>query len=665
MAEPEELLIEGAHVATRFARDAWRRYGPHTAASVLPLSAVRARLELFVTALFSETIPVVALEPPAPQTWLRRLAYGRAPALRVDPFASGTDGRRVCLPAELPLQQTDGATVACYLLLAVQQAARVVRGTPRTALAIGSDDTRNWFVLAEAVAVDRWVASQVPGLRDALRAVRADALARRPGATSASPIEQLVRFVLGSDPAGPVPGLPDLPTPAASLTWARTRPPAGGAPRRHPPLTPVGYWGQAFDPAVLRASGSLPDAAAVPQPAERRVSEMRRRPRARQAPDDEDDDGTGTWVIRADEPMESVEDPFGLQRPIDRGDDADPDGLGDSLSDLPEARMVRTPEQAREVLRSGEELTSEGGAAPAPPPRCGIVYPEWDHRIAQYRERGAVVRERAAPLGDSRWAASALARHAALVRRVRARFERLRPRPMRLDRQPDGPEVDIGAYVTAAADLRAGTPIDNRMYTATRPARRELAVALLVDVSASTDSWVTSDRRIVDVEKEALLVVGEALDALGDRYGIFAFSGEGPEDVAVLSLKTFDEAIGLDVRRRIAALDADRYTRIGAPIRHLTAALGRERAPRRLLLILSDGKPNDVDLYEGQYGVEDARQAIAEARRQGVAVFSLTVDREAPRYAARLFGRGGFAVLHRAEQLPAVLIDVLRELIRL
>ena len=194
--------------------------------------------------------------------------------------------------------------------------------------------------------------------------------------------------------------------------------------------------------------------------------------------------------------------------------------------------------------------------------------------------------------------------------------------------------------------------------------RRELAVALLADVSASTDGWVSSNRRIVDVEKEALLVVCEALDALGDRYGIFAFSGEGADDVSVLTLKSFDEAQqprgrAPDCGARLGSLHAH-----GRAIRHVTAALGRERTSRRLLLILSDGKPNDVDVYEGRYGVEDTRQAVAEARRQGVTVFCLTVDREAPRYAGRIFGRAGFAVLRQAEQLPAVLIDVLRQLMR-
>lgn len=383
----------------------------------------------------------------------------------------------------------------------------------------------------------------------------------------------------------------------------------------------------------------------------------------REAQDDEDDENTGSWVIRADDPQESVEDPLGLQRPADHDDQADPEGLGDSLSDLPEARVVRTPARLREVLRSGDEPPRGVGSGVQPAARRGIAYPEWDYRAGRYRVPGAIVREKAASLGDAAWVASALARQRRLARRVRARFERLRPRQIWLDRQLDGSELDIDAFVTSAADIRAGASVDGRLYLERRPGRRALSVALLVDVSASTDSWVSAGRRIVDVEKEALLVVCEALDALGDPYGIFTFSGEGPEDVSAVTLKSHQEKTSLVVRRRIAALDSDRYTRIGAAIRHVTVPLCRQEAERRLLLILSDGKPNDVDLYEGRYGIEDTRQAVAEARQQGVAVFCVTIDREAPRYAARIFGRAGFAVLHRPAQLPVVLIEALRQLI--
>src|SRR5690606_7631406 len=233
----------------------------------------------------------------------------------------------------------------------------------------------------------------------------------------------------------------------------------------------------------------------------------------------------------------------------------------------------------REVLTSDEPVPVGAAQVRREATTPGLVYPEWDYRRRAYRERGAVVRERVPALGDPRWAEQVLARRAALLHEVRRRFERLRPRRVRLGRQRDGVEVDLAAYVAAHADRRAGLPADDRLYEAVRctrrdvaialvvdvgastdswitgdlrvgeveasvrppacrpaglPAdarlyeavrctRRDVAIALLVDVSASTDSWITGDLRVVDVEKEALLVVCDALDALGDPYTILAF----------------------------------------------------------------------------------------------------------------------------------------------
>jgi nitric oxide reductase NorD protein len=218
--------------------------------------------------------------------------------------------------------------------------------------------------------------------------------------------------------------------------------------------------------------------------------------------------------------------------------------------------------------------------------------------------------------------------------------------------------------VTAWADARAGSAPDDRWYERVRPGRRSVAMSLLVDVSGSTDSWIADQRRIIDVEKEALVLVCEALDALGDRYNLLAFSGQGPRRVDLHLLKGFAERYDRSVDERIAGLEHDRYTRLGAAIRHATTSLCREHARHRLLLVLSDGKPNDVDEYEGRYGVEDSRQAVVEARLQGLTIFCLTVDREAPVYLPRIFGPSGYAVLRQPERLPAVLIDVVRQLLQ-
>jgi len=151
---------------------------------------------------------------------------------------------------------------------------------------------------------------------------------------------------------------------------------------------------------------------------------------------------------------------------------------------------------------------------------------------------------------------------------------------------------------------------------------------------------------------------------LGERHAIYGFRSQGAERVDLLVVKSFAEAPGAGVRQRIGALEPDGYTRLGAALRHATALLCREPARHRLLLLLSDGRPNDVDQYEGRYGLEDTRQAVLEARLQGVKPFCLTIDREAPRYAGRMFGQRGHALLRNPVRVPEALVGVLRGMLR-
>ncbi|MCA9601309.1 MAG: VWA domain-containing protein, partial [Myxococcales bacterium] len=431
-------------------------------------------------------------------------------------------------------------------------------------------------------------------------------------------------------------------------------------------LPPVVLWGLLEPAATKRAGAVALDAETAGDLDDRhrpKAAQMPRRPEVREATEGEDDEGEGAAFIVKDQGEQSVEDPMGLQRPADREVDVDADEIADSLSELREARVVRSRERAKEVLLGQAPPPRQIVAAEGAPVPDGVVYPEWDYRAATYRAHGAVVREVASPLGDPAWAAAALARHALLVREVRRRFERLRPQRERLGRQVDGEEIDLDAFVTAYADRAAGCLDADRLYATVRPRRRDLAVCLLVDASASTDSWVAAKQRVVDVEKEALLVVCEALEALGDPYAIQAFSGQGPEAVTVAELKRFGEHLGEPVHRRIAGLEPERYTRVGAALRHATASLMRRGVRHPVLLLLSDGKPNDLDVYEGRYGVEDTRQAVLEAREQGASVLCLTVDRQAPSYIPRVFGPGSYFVLRRPELLPQALVGLMKQLV--
>jgi len=190
-----------------------------------------------------------------------------------------------------------------------------------------------------------------------------------------------------------------------------------------------------------------------------------------------------------------------------------------------------------------------------------------------------------------------------------------------------------------------------------------MAVMLLVDCSGSTDGWIAPNRRVIDVEREALLLVCIALEGMAQPYSVLAFSGEGPQAVVVRSLKRFDEHYDAAVALRVGGLEPEHYTRAGAAIRHASALLMREAAEHRLLLVLSDGKPNDIDEYEGRYGVEDMRQAVTEAKLQGISPFCFTIDRQAANYLPAVFGPHQYALLPRAEMLPTVLLDWLRRLV--
>jgi nitric oxide reductase NorD protein len=661
MGEPEGLLIEGARVAVAGARDLWYRVRPAEAAPHLALGAVRARLELFLGALYDARIPILPADPAPPPTWLARL-LGKAPRhLALAEAPPSTDGRHVWLPRVLEGPSEADSLLQRYRLLAVEQAVRLGRGFARAHPWDAARIERDLYWIGAAAAVDHALARDLPGLAAVLRSARAAALASRPPldalTTAERAVEALLGAVLAADPPCPHSGTE---TPGEARRWARLH--ARSLTGRYRGVAPVMLWGE-FRP-VSPVPGMRPG---TPEPSAHRpgrTTVLRRAPRARPAGDDEDDRSPGMWMVRFDDPMESVEDPMGLARPVDRDEAADAGALGDALSDLPEARIVRTPGSPREVLQSETEVTSgEHGEPTAREGAAGIAYPEWDHRLKSFRFPGAVVRPGPAPDGAADWAQRVRDRHAPLVRQVRRRFDGLRPRRVRLGRQPDGADIDLAAYVTDVADRRAGQPGGDRLYAASRPARRDLAILVLVDISASTDAWVVGRLRIVDVEKEALVILLEALDVLGDRHAVIAFSGHGPRAVHALTVKDFEDASRPAAERRVAGLEPDGYTRLGAAVRHASARLGRERARHRLLLLLSDGKPNDVDEYAGRYGIEDTRQAVAEARLQGLTPFCLTVDRDAPAYLPAIFGPRGFAVLPRPERLPTVLVEVLRSLV--
>ena len=243
---------------------------------------------------------------------------------------------------------------------------------------------------------------------------------------------------------------------------------------------------------------------------------------------------------------------------------------------------------------------------------------------------------------------------------LRRSFEALRPPAFRrVGGQPDGDELDLDALVRRAAEQRAGSDGGDRIYV--RHEKRRRAVLFLVDVSGSTGRQIDSGRRVIDVEKESLVLLCEALDAVGDQYALYAYSGQGRGGVEVRAIKQFDEPLGIRTAERLGGLAPQQQNRDGAAIRHAAAKLRQRDVKTRLLILLSDGRPLDGE-YTEDYALEDTKAALREARREGLHPFCVTIDSEADQYVRRMYGDVEYTVIDRVESLPARLPKIYQRL---
>ena len=283
----------------------------------------------------------------------------------------------------------------------------------------------------------------------------------------------------------------------------------------------------------------------------------------------------------------------------------------------------------------------------------GIPLPEWDYRKQLMQPAHCSLQMMLARDAQPCELPPALRNTA---KRLRNQFQSLTPQRERLRAQANGSDLDMDACVRYAAEKASGMPVgEPGLYIDSRNRSRDLSCLLLADLSLSTDAWVSNSARVIDVIRDSLLLFGEALAATGDRFALYGFSSVRRQNVRYHLLKGFDERYGSTIRGRLAAIKPGFYTRMGAAIRHSANILSKQKSARRLLLILTDGKPNDLDKYEGRYGIEDTRMAIHEARRLGLTPFCVTIDEKAGDYLPHLFGANGYAVVRNAEMLPQVL----------
>jgi len=540
----------------------------------------------------------------ARRSWLQRLAGSNT-----DVELCWRDEQALRLPAVVDCFPRTELNRDLYLWLAVLAA--------QTATA----DSADWFVRSQQMT--RRALHAYPGMRTRYQRLLAAHLAQRADVAH-----------LRSDEAAQERAICEAlqqPGSCARLPVAKRAP------------QPVVLW---LHPAAPLPAGSGADsdedAAADRQAQSRELEDQRRRQAERVDMPQED---RGLITVR----MENIFT-WGEFASVDRAteENEDLDEAQEAAKSIDKFSVTRAGKSVASRLRFDLDLPSE--SCDDQPIGAGILVPEWDYRVQQLQADYCRIQPLLAADAPPVELPPQLRRTA---RQLRSQFQQLVPARAWHHEQPDGVEIDLDAYLRFSGERAAGQSVaGDCLYRDMRSGARDLACLLLADLSLSTDAWVNDHARVIDVIRDSLLLFAESLTATGDRFAMYGFSSRRRDPVRFHQLKTFTENYNAAVRGRIDAIKPGYYTRMGAALRHATQLLARESTERRLLLLLTDGKPNDLDRYEGRYGVEDTRHALRQAREQGLQPFCVTVDKRAGEYLPHLFGSGGYVVIHKPSQLP-------------
>lgn len=301
-----------------------------------------------------------------------------------------------------------------------------------------------------------------------------------------------------------------------------------------------------------------------------------------------------------------------------------------------------------------------------------FAYDEWDRELNDYRVGWSRVIEKRVKLGDRNFVELARSRYRGVISSVRHQFQLMKPENLtKINREIDGEDYDLNALVDLVIDRRADGRQSENIYTKRLRRQRDVAVSLLLDQSSSTARTITRNplqpytypgRRIIEIEKEGLVLMSEALEAVGDVYSINGFTSEGRRNVKFYVVKDFDEKYSEETEKRIGGITFQNNTRLGAAIRHAAHKLLRQENRTKLLIILTDGRPYDHDYGDARYAREDVREALIEAKTHGITPFCITIDRESEAELRDLYGDVGYTIIDDVLSLPERMPNIYRRL---
>ena len=349
------------------------------------------------------------------------------------------------------------------------------------------------------------------------------------------------------------------------------------------------------------------------------------------------------------------------QQSASEGEEDAPPGAADGRSDDAEGGGSDSPEQSGlgdvPHLEPDEEAEEDLGEQV-------FHYDEWDHKIEDYRPAWCVLTEHRQTRTQEGFVAATFYEFGGVVTQIRRNFQLMRPEALRkMRRQEDGDDLDTDGLVEYVVDRRARIAPTPRVYVKREKRDRDVTTAFVVDMSSSTDRKIDGRKRIIDIEKEALLLMCEALEAIRDEYAIYGFSGSGREDCEFYVVKELGERYDDRIKGRIGGIYARQKTRMGPALRHATRRLAAADSHVKLMILLTDGKPYDSDTYQDNtYAQEDTKMALREARREKIHLFCVTVDREGADYLPHMYSDANFVIIDDVRTLPQKLPQLYRRL---
>lgn len=342
-----------------------------------------------------------------------------------------------------------------------------------------------------------------------------------------------------------------------------------------------------------------------------------------------------------------------------------------SVSEMVNEVEVETAgDDAQEIWVQASELFDDDGTSwnekegkePLAPP---VYYDEFDHTIQMMRPAWTIVREMRPRLGDLSIAADILETYRKVTERLKTLLDAMRPQGrVRIRKLEEGDDLDLNRAVSAAIDLRLRQQPDTRVMMRQLHKTRDTAVMVLLDLSESTNTPTQSGATILELTRSACLLLAEAINRVGDRFAIHGFCSDGRENVFYSRFKDFEQSWDELAKARLSGAEGKLSTRMGAAIRHATTHLQNIQAARKLMIVITDGEPADIDVRDPFYLRHDARHAVDAATRSGIIPFCLTLDPQADQYAQRIFGARNVLVLEKVERLPERLPQLYTRLTR-